>query len=84
MNHHTVLLLASILVLRLTCSWSSVLTSLEMVVVIARVEHVGTVPQILLAPSTFILGLALLIPVLGVCSFCVIGAVADAFAVTSE
>ena len=55
------------------------LTSLEMVVVIARVEQVDTVPQILLAPSTFTLGLALLLLVLGCCSFCwMMGAVTDA------
>ena len=55
------------------------LTSLEMVVVIARVEQVGTVPQILLAPSTFTLGLSLLLLVLGCCCLCyMVDAAADA------
>ena len=45
----------------------------------ARVEQVGTVPQILLAPSTFTLGLAGLLLLLGCCSLwlMVVGAVAD-------
>ena len=56
-NHHKTLLLPAILVLRLTRNWRLLGISLEMVATIAPAEQVGTVPHILLAPSTLTLEL---------------------------